>query len=207
MSVQVIDVPDGAGGEGRCGRGTRRADSRRPRPRQGDGAPRVSAELNDGAPPERRVNHKRVARVMAEHGIPGIRLRRRVRTTIPEPSDQKVSDVVNRDFAAPAPNRKYVGDITYLPLADGSNLYLATVIDCCSRKLAGWAVADQIRGQGPPAVHEHPSDSTGWARSAHQHRRALRVSRSVGHDDLRRSTTIYDELNDLGRSQNTDLGE
>ena len=43
------------------------------------------------------------------------------------------------------PNRKYVGDITYLPLADGSNLYLATVIDCCSRKLAGWAVADHMR--------------------------------------------------------------
>jgi transposase InsO family protein len=30
-------------------------------------------------------------------------------------------------------------------LADGSNLYLATVIDCCSRKLAGWAVADHMR--------------------------------------------------------------
>ena len=50
------------------------------------GAPRVTAELNHGAPPEERVNHKRVARVMAEHGIAGIRLRRRVRTTVPEPS-------------------------------------------------------------------------------------------------------------------------
>lgn len=37
------------------------------------------------------------------------------------------------------------GDITYLPLSDGSNLYLATVISCCSRKLAGWAVADHMR--------------------------------------------------------------
>ena len=46
---------------------------------------------------------------------------------------------------APLPNRKCVGDITYLPLADGSNIYLATVIDCCSRKLAGWAVADHMR--------------------------------------------------------------
>ena len=50
------------------------------------GAPRVTAELNDGAPPSERVNHKRVARVMAERGIAGIRLRRRVRTTVPEPS-------------------------------------------------------------------------------------------------------------------------
>jgi transposase InsO family protein len=109
------------------------------------GAPRVTAELNDGAPPGKRVNHKRVARVMAEHGIAGIRLRRRVRTTIPEPADEKVPDLLKRDFTAEAPNRKYVGDITYLPLADGSNLYLATVIDCCSRKLAGWAVADHMR--------------------------------------------------------------
>jgi transposase InsO family protein len=109
------------------------------------GAPRVTAELNDGTPPGARVNHKRVARVMAEHGIAGIRLRRRVRTTVPEPSDAKAPDLLKRDFTAEQPNRKYVGDITYLPLADGHNLYLATVIDCCSRKLAGWAVADHMR--------------------------------------------------------------
>ncbi len=109
------------------------------------GAPRVTAELNDGVPVEERVNHKRVARVMAETGLAGIRLRRKVRTTIPEPSDQKVPDLLKRDFTAASVNTKYVGDITYLPLADGSNLYLATVIDCCSRKLAGWAVANHMR--------------------------------------------------------------
>jgi len=109
------------------------------------GAPRVTAELNEGVPPDERVNHKRVARVMAERGIAGIRLRRRVRTTVPEPSDEKVPDLLKRDFTAEQPNTKYVGDITYLPIADGTNLYLATVIDCCSRKLAGWAVADHMR--------------------------------------------------------------
>jgi transposase InsO family protein len=118
-------------------------------PKQGGdrayGAPRVTAELNDGAAPEERVNHKRVARVMREHHLPGLRLRRRVRTTIPEPSEVKVPDLVKRDFTAPALNLKYVGDITYLPLACGKNLYLATVIDCYSRRLAGWAVADHMR--------------------------------------------------------------
>lgn len=109
------------------------------------GAPRVTAELNDGVPTEELVNHKRVARVMAENGLAGIRLRRKVRTTIPEPSHQKVPDLLKRDFTAETINTKYVGDITYLPLADGSNLYLATVIDCCSRKLAGWAVANHMR--------------------------------------------------------------
>ena len=109
------------------------------------GAPRITAELNDGVPLKERVNRKRIARVMAKHDIAGTRLRRRMRTTIPEPSDQKVPDLLKRDFTAETPNTKYVGDNTYLPLADGSNLYLATVIDCCSRKLAGWALADHMR--------------------------------------------------------------
>jgi len=108
------------------------------------GAPRVTAELNDGATAEERVNHKRVARVMRQHGLAGIRLRRRVRTTVPEPADAKVVDLVKRNFTAATPNRKYVGDITYLPLASGRNLYLATVIDCYSRRLTGWAVADHM---------------------------------------------------------------
>ena len=49
----------------------------------------------------------------------------RVRTTIPEPANQTVPDLLGRDFTAEAPNQRYVGDITYLPIADGSNLYLA----------------------------------------------------------------------------------
>ena len=51
----------------------------------------------------------------------------------------------SRDFTGSAPNAKYVGDITYLPLATGTNLYLATVIDCCSRRVAGWAIAEHMR--------------------------------------------------------------
>ncbi|AFA76027.1 integrase catalytic subunit (plasmid) [Gordonia polyisoprenivorans VH2] len=47
---------------------------------------------------QERVNHKRVARVMAEHDIVGYRRRRRVVTTTPEPADDKVTDLVKRDF-------------------------------------------------------------------------------------------------------------
>ena len=75
------------------------------------GAPRVTAELNDDKPAQERVNHKRVARVMREHGLAGIRLRRRVRTTVPEPSDQQVPDLLERDFTAESVNTTYVGDI------------------------------------------------------------------------------------------------
>ena len=113
------------------------------------GAPRITAELNaqlgDSAAAGERVNHKRVARVMRAEGIRGYMKKRRVRTTIPEPSGQKYPDLLKRDFTAERPNERYVGDITYLPIADGTNLYLATVIDCYSRRLASWAIADHMR--------------------------------------------------------------
>ncbi|WP_108717362.1 IS3 family transposase [Miniimonas sp. S16] len=109
------------------------------------GAPRITAELNDNTAAGERVNHKRVARVMRLEGIRGYVKKRRVRTTIPEPSGQKYPDLLRRDFTAERPNERYVGDITYLPLADGTNLYLASVIDCYSRRLAGWAIADHMR--------------------------------------------------------------
>ena len=109
------------------------------------GAPRITAELNESTPGAKPVNRKRVARVMREHDLAGIRLRRRVKTTVPDQSGRKFPDLLQRDFTASAPNLRYVGDITYLPIADGTNLYLATVIDLCSRKLAGWAVADHMR--------------------------------------------------------------
>jgi transposase InsO family protein len=54
-------------------------------------------------------------------------------------------DLLGRDFTARNIGEKYVGDITYLPLAGGRNLDLATVIDLCSRKLVGWALADHMR--------------------------------------------------------------
>lgn len=109
------------------------------------GAPRVTAELNDGVEPDQRVNHKRVARVMRCEHIAGYVKKRKVVTTRPEPSREDVPDLLQRDFTAEAPNMKYVGDITYLPLGDGSNWYLATVIDCYSRRLVGWAMADHMR--------------------------------------------------------------
>jgi transposase InsO family protein len=50
-----------------------------------------------------------------------------------------IPDLVRRDFTAAAPGRKMVGDITYVPTWQGW-LYLATVIDCATRKIVGWAM-------------------------------------------------------------------
>ena len=106
------------------------------------GAPRITAELQDDG---LAVNHKKVARVMRRHRVAGLRLRRRVQTTIADPATSKAPDLIGRDFTAEAVNQRYVGDITYLPVGERGFLYLATVIDLHSRRLAGWSIADHMR--------------------------------------------------------------
>ncbi|MFF7183598.1 IS3 family transposase [Streptomyces sp. NPDC008121] len=54
------------------------------------GSPRVTAELREEG---HRVNEKRVARIMRTSSITGIRLRRRVRTTVPDPASGQVADL------------------------------------------------------------------------------------------------------------------
>ena len=53
-------------------------------------------------------------------------------------------DLVGRDFTASEPGRKLVGDITYIATWQGW-LYLATVLDCCTKKVVGYAMADHLR--------------------------------------------------------------
>ena len=128
------------------------------------GAKRIAAELSDpdsaynnpetlsgntpGNMPEtvsEPVNHKRVARLMRRAGLVGFTKKRRVKTTVADKDRRVFPDLVKRRFTADKENRIYVGDITYLPIADGSNMYLATVIDCYSRRLVGFAIADHMR--------------------------------------------------------------
>ncbi|GAA3597436.1 DDE-type integrase/transposase/recombinase [Streptomyces osmaniensis] len=81
---------------------------------------------------------------MGKFRITGVRLRKRVRTTVPEPSQTPVPDLFKRDFTAGPPNLKYMGDVTYLPAGDGEHLYLATVLDCFSHRIVGWPIADHM---------------------------------------------------------------
>ena len=53
-------------------------------------------------------------------------------------------DLVRRDFSAVAPGQKLVGDITYIPTWEGWT-YLATVIDCCTKEVIGWAMDDNYK--------------------------------------------------------------
>lgn len=107
------------------------------------GAPGITAELRDEG--GQVVNHKRVARIMRTIGLQGVRPRRRHRTTVGDQASPNAADLIGPDFTAAAVNTKYVGDITYLPFNGAKPLYLATVIDLASRRLAGWAIADHMR--------------------------------------------------------------
>lgn len=90
-------------------------------------------------------------------------VRRRVRTTVPDPAAGTVPDLFDRDFTATEPGLKLMGDITYLPLAGGTFLCLATVLDCFSRKIVGSSSADHMRTDLSPT-------RSGWPLAPAAHR-------------------------------------
>ena len=105
------------------------------------GAPRVTASLWRRG---RCVNHKRVERLMAELGIAGRCGRRKVRTTVRDPKATPAKDLVRRDFGRDLPDLLWIGDVTYVPTDEGW-LFVASVLDACSRRLIGWSIADHMR--------------------------------------------------------------
>jgi len=107
------------------------------------GAPRVHAVL---ARKGHRHGRKRIARIMAAHGLAGREPRRWKKTTIADPAAAERLDQIKRDFTTDASriNSRWCGDITYIPTWQGW-LFLATVIDIASRRVVGWATADHLR--------------------------------------------------------------
>jgi putative transposase len=106
------------------------------------GAPRIHAELRQAY--RQRCGRKRVARLMRQAGLVGCHRRRFIRTTQREPTAERAPDRVMRPFQAPAPDRLWVADLTYLPPLSGF-AYPAVVLDVFSRKVVGWAIADHLR--------------------------------------------------------------
>jgi len=108
--------------------------------RQRYGSPRVHAELRGRG---HRTSRKRVARLMRHRGLAG-RRRRRWRTTTDSRHPFPVaSNVLARQFGQAAPDRAWVTDITYIPTGEGW-LYLAVILDLCSRFAVGWAMSERI---------------------------------------------------------------
>lgn len=82
--------------------------------------------------------------IMAELGLVACQPRSYRRTTMPGADVVGVADHVQGDFTADAPGRRLVGDITYVRTWAGW-VYLATVIDCCTKAVIGWSMADHMR--------------------------------------------------------------
>ncbi len=105
------------------------------------GSPRVHRDLKAQG---QRVGRKRVARLMAQEGLVGLRKRRFCRTTDSNHDLPLASNALNRQFTPSAPNTVWAGNITYLRTTDGW-LYLAVVIDLFSRRVVGWSIEDHMR--------------------------------------------------------------
>jgi putative transposase len=105
------------------------------------GVPRVHAELAEEGT---RIGRKRVARLMRAAGLEGVSRRKKRRTTIRDDHHRPAPDLVEREFAAAAPDRLWVADITYIPTWAGF-LFLAVVLDVWSRRVVGWAMATHLR--------------------------------------------------------------
>jgi len=108
------------------------------------GSPRVYHQLKaEGV----SVCENTVAKVMREQGIRSkVKRRFRVRTTDSAHAHPVAPNVLGRDFSAEAPDRKWAADVTYVATGQGW-LYLAVVLDLCSRKVVGWAMADHLRAE------------------------------------------------------------
>jgi transposase InsO family protein len=64
--------------------------------------------------------------------------------TVADSAPAPIGDLVRRDFTAEAPGQKMVGDITYIPTWEGW-LFLATVLDCHTKAVIGWATGDNYK--------------------------------------------------------------
>jgi transposase InsO family protein len=106
------------------------------------GSPRVHREL---AKRGVECGKRRVRRLMRNAGLEGRCKKRWRKTTIADPAAGATLDLIQRAFGPGAEiDRRYVGDITYIPTWEGW-AYLATVIDLSSRRVVGWALASHMR--------------------------------------------------------------
>lgn len=101
------------------------------------GSPRIHAALRKNGV---TCSRKRVARLMRLDHLAARRARKRIpRTTQRNPEAIPAPNLLNQDFSSPAPDRKWVSDITSIDTAEGW-LYLAAILDLFSRRVVGWAM-------------------------------------------------------------------
>jgi putative transposase len=106
------------------------------------GAPRIQVDL---AAAGVGASRKRIARLMRLAGLAGVS-RRKFTVTTRRDGGRQAPDLVARNFTAERPDQLWVADITYVPTWAGF-LYLAVVLDACSRRIVGWSMATTLATQ------------------------------------------------------------
>lgn len=106
--------------------------------REAYGARKVKALVAEGI----ACGRHRLARGRREHGIEARRRRRFKVTHYARRHKRTALDLVRRQFQAERPNQCWAGDVTFISTRAGW-LYLAVLIDWCSRKVVGWALSDR----------------------------------------------------------------
>jgi transposase InsO family protein len=102
------------------------------------GSPGIHEDLIEQDEP---VSGKRVIRLMQEDGLKA-RARTRFKCTTMSDHDQPIAaNLLDRQFTADAPNRRWVGDTTEFVIGASGKLYLAAILDLFSRFIVGWAVS------------------------------------------------------------------
>ena len=102
------------------------------------GSPRVWEDLVEE---NIHVSRKRVVRLMQEEGLVA-RVRKRFKSTTMSNHDQPVAaNILNREFTAPAPNQRWVGDTAEFVIGSSGKLYLAAILALFSRFVVGWAIS------------------------------------------------------------------
>ena len=104
------------------------------------GSPRIHKQLRQRGI---RCSRKRVARLMRQEGLRARQPRRFRVTTRPTPGRSAAPNVLARRFTVDAVDSVWVGDLTYLWTQEGW-LYLAVLMDLCSRRIIGWAVSETM---------------------------------------------------------------
>lgn len=108
------------------------------------GAPKIASVLQSRG---HIIAQKTVGNYMREQGIKAIWVRPYVRTTIDPDFDNKLKNILNRDFKPTTTNSVWVTDITYIYTLSGF-VYLTSVMDLFSRKIIGWYVSDSLSTEG-----------------------------------------------------------
>lgn len=104
------------------------------------GSPRIAAALRAHG---ERCGKNRVARLMREEGLVARKPRRYKTTTDSEHAWPVAPNLLDQRFTVETPDTVWLGDLTYLPTDEGW-LYLAVLLDLCSRRVVGWATSNRV---------------------------------------------------------------